>query len=194
MADQRQRIVISGGSHSGKTTLLQALRARGYTTVPEAAMLVIDGLNRQRGLEAQIRWREAHPADFQELVADRQLRLEAGINTGAEDRVDGPGESPVFLDRGLLDGLAYCEFRRIPPPPGLAAVPLHNRYSHVYVLATITPYVSRIETGRTGTEDTSRRIGELIYQTYAAHGYNALWVGQMPVEARVEFILGRLSI
>ncbi|MDQ3814445.1 MAG: ATP-binding protein [Armatimonadota bacterium] len=185
MPGRRLKIVISGGSHSGKTTLLQALAAMGYKTIPEAAMLVIEDLNRRLGIEGQSQWRQAHPADFQSMVADRQLRLEASL----EDAAD----SPVFLDRGLLDGLAYCEFRHIAAPPVLTSVSLHERYSHVFVLATIIPYESRSETGRTGTGAASQTIGQLIFQTYAAYGYTPRWVEQMPVQERAAFILQQLD-
>ena len=46
------RVVVTGGPGSGKTTLVEALAARVYATVPEAGIQVIEALNREPGLEA----------------------------------------------------------------------------------------------------------------------------------------------
>ena len=45
MASPPLVVVLTGGSGVGKTTLIDRLASRGFSTVPEAAMQVIDSNN-----------------------------------------------------------------------------------------------------------------------------------------------------
>src|SRR5687767_4462428 len=107
------RVVVTGGPHSGKTTLLHALAERGCRTVPESALQVIDELNERFGVAGQVEWRKSNRLEFQEMIAARQLALEAAV--------DESDPRPVFFDRGLHDGLAYCKVSACPVPATLAS-------------------------------------------------------------------------
>ncbi|MBT8494355.1 MAG: ATP-binding protein [Deltaproteobacteria bacterium] len=179
------RVVITGGPCSGKTTLVQELAARGFATVPEAAMIVIDELNQELGVEEQKVWRRSHLSEFQTRVLRKQLELEASVEA---DR-----GQPVFMDRGCLDGLAYCTHFRVEPPAALLAVAEGKRYDQVFVLDTLDDFVFRSDEGRTSNQETSVALGAALEQTYQGHGYSPIRVAAHPVAARVDLVLSTIG-
>jgi predicted ATPase len=179
------RVVITGGPGSGKTTLVEALERRGYATVPEAALQVIDELNARHGVDGQKAWRGAHRAEFQELVLARQIALE-----------DAAGDPPVlFLDRGRLDGVAYCRFFAVPMPPGYLERARAGRYDRVLVLDTLASFAERGASGRTSTREDSHALGRALDAEYRAAGHAVARLPELrDVEARLAFVLDLLGL
>jgi len=91
-------IIISGCSCGGKSTLLRALRSKGYKVVEEAGRRVVQ-TERKTGGEA-IPWK------------NMPLFLERAIELAIQDYEDASNETaPVFFDRSLIDLiLAYEHF------------------------------------------------------------------------------------
>lgn len=102
------KIPISGGPHSGKTTLLEALKKEFPDAyfIPEAATEVI---NHELFLESQdsshtprTPWTDY--AKFAPLALTKTLALESGIPDSA---------TLVFQDRGLIDVVAYARLNKV---------------------------------------------------------------------------------
>jgi predicted ATPase len=179
-----QRVVITGGPGSGKTTLVEAVGARGFATVPEAAIEVIAELNAELGLEEQKAWRRAHVDEFQRLVLERQLAQEAEARDG----------TAVFLDRGVVDGLGYCRHFGTEPPPELLAASAEDRYDRVFLLDTLPEVIVRGDTGRTSDRAASLAIAERIAEVYRERGLEPVRVPVASVEERVGLVLGALGL
>lgn len=177
-------IVVTGGPGSGKTSLIEALSARGHASVPEAALLIIEELNAALGVEEQKRWRRAHVAEFQTLVAYKQLELQTRA----------PREGVVFFDRGLHDGLAYCEHFGLPTPALLEELGKHARYDAVLLLDTLTSFQDRGSSGRTSDRAASLAIAERLEATYRAAGFEPLRLPELALEARVQRALELLGL
>src|SRR6266536_3021536 len=90
------RIVITGATGTGKTTLLLALQARGYTIVGDTARTIIQD-RRRCGLT---------PRPDPYAFAQETLRMDVE-NFVHHARTPGP----VFFERGVLDAL--CAFHRL---------------------------------------------------------------------------------
>lgn len=178
------RIVITGGPFSGKSTLVQALGERGYTTVPEAAILVIQELTQEHGLEGQAIWRASNPEAFQDLIVAKQLELEAAL--------DDP--DPVFLDRGRLDGIAYCRIYGSAVPPALEQACQTLPYTHVILLDTLSRYERRTQSGRTSNRERSLLIRDALRDVYTEHGLAPIEIPELPLEGRIAAVLAALRI
>jgi predicted ATPase len=176
------RVVITGGPYSGKTTIIERLAASGYTTIQEAAIEVIEELTRELGLEGQARWRTEHRDEFQLRIVRMQMALEAAAPLGAT----------VFQDRGRLDGLAYCRVFGSEVPPELVAACAELPYDRVFVLDTLTSFVTRTDTGRTSDRDRSLRIRDALMDAYSERGLRPVFVPELPIEERVRFVLDHL--
>ena len=180
---QPRLIVITGGPGSGKTTLVNALAAKGYRTVPEAAIQVIEALNAELGVEGQKAYRRDHLDEFQDRVLTLQETLERGARSEAH-----PGEL-VFLDRGRLDGLAYCRFFEQKPPKRLLTSVRTLKYERVFLLATLSRFEVRADTGRTSDRERSRALAETLRAVYREYGFEPFHVPQVSETIRAKVVL-----
>ena len=180
-------VVITGGPASGKTTLVEAFAARGYATVPEAAIQVIAELNEELGLEEQKAWRLANRRAFQLRVLARQVELEGRALEMSAGRV-------VFLDRCRIDGLAYCRHFDEPAPEELVASVGEVHYDRVFLLDTLPVVEDRSATGRTSDRAASLAIRATIEEVYVELGYEPIRVPVAPVEERLDGIAEALGL
>lgn len=180
------KVVLTGGPHAGKTTLLRELARRGERVLPEAAIEVIAELVRELGTEAARRWRADHAEEFQARIAAHQLALERA-------HAPAPNET-CFFDRGLLDGVAYCRLHQRAPPPALAQALEHARYDIVILCELVLPFASRTETGRTSDELRARQIESLVRDVYREHGFNVQALPLVsPASARADLLLAEVA-
>lgn len=179
------KFVITGGAGCGKTSVITELKRRGHTTMPEAAITAIDALSRLIGIDEQRRWRNSHLDAFQALLLPMHRRLEAEATATAQ--------GPVFLDRGVLDGLAYCEAAGVVPPPELSDLRMHSRpeYAAIFILAMPgrSQFEDRSHTGRADDFDGAVRIGGLLGGLYRGLGYTVHDIPYVPVAERAELVL-----
>lgn len=169
------RHVITGGPGVGKTTTLELLAQRGFTTVPETARDVI-ARQQEAGNDGLLPWTDF--IGFQYLVLEEQLRRERSA-TG----------DPVFLDRGVIDALAYCRVFDKPVPDALALHARPERYAHVFLLDQLPHYATDAQ--RKEDPQTARKIHEAIGDAYRRVGCTVTRVPAIGPHARVEYILER---
>jgi predicted ATPase len=159
----------------GKTSVLEVLAAAGYPVVRETARDVIE---EQQALDSEILpWRDK-PA-FQRRVLEIQLAREASV-----------AGSPVFLDRGIPDGIAYLRLDGLPVFPELLRYS-KGRYTGVFLLEAATGYQK--DAVRFEDEETARRIHSLVEETYRSLGYRIVTVPAMPIGERVAMILAEVE-
>jgi predicted ATPase len=178
-------VVITGGPGSGKTSLVVYLGSLGYATVPEAAIQIIDELNRARGVPGQIEWRQRHPAEFQRLITRRQAALEAAC-TVAEGSVG-------FCDRGRPDAKAYAELIGFQLDSEVMSLVESQQYLRVFLLDTLSHFKVRSATGRTSDRERSMRIHDLLYEAYRSFGYSPTLVPELSITDRARFVLSELG-
>lgn len=178
------KIVITGASFSGKSTTIKYLSELGYSTIPEAAILVIQDLIDRYTLEGQKDWREKNLVEFQELIALKQQTLESEISES---------KSVTFLDRGILDGLAYLyQSGHQPSETILNRVKQHD-YSQVFILDILPNYNTRSESGRTSDFAKAKETAQYIEKVYIDYGYSPIKVSVASVEERANFILSSIE-
>lgn len=179
-----KKVVITGGTHSGKTSLILRLSELGYPVIPEAAIEVIKRLNELIGTEAQVAWRAQHLCAFQGIVWDRMLKLELGVERSADS---------VFYDRGFFDGFAYLKdhdekMRELFD----ARYRSYALYNKAFVLETLPEYNERRRTGRTSTYQDSCETGKALARIYSEEKIETIWLPVMSVEERCEFVLSNI--
>ncbi len=164
------RFVITGGPGVGKTTILRELERLGHHVVPETGRAIIK--EEQQKPNGILPWKDLYT--FQILVVARQLALET--------RIEG---SPAFLDRGVLDGLAYCIAGNIPTPPELEIV--RPNYKGVFLLDPLGTYATDAE--RKEDAEHARRIHSAIETVYTRSGIPLVRVPVLPPAERTQYIL-----
>ena len=170
-----RRYIITGAPGAGKTTILAALRERGYAVVPEAATDVItDG--QARGAEEP--WREGAFLDRVALLQRLREREPAGAGVQVFDR------SPICT-------LALAQYSDRPVTPLLASEVERVVAEEVYrpgvffvrLLGFITPSAARRI-----TYPESVRFERFHEQAYRKHGFDLIDVPAGPAGQRADLV------
>ncbi len=168
--------VITGASSSGKTTLINLMKDRGFNTSPEKARQYIESeLAKGRSLD--------------ELQKDLAVfnRSIMSFTLNEEQRL--PTDKTIFLDRSVIDTLSYCRIVGIDPNE-LLPFCFHFQYASVFIL-------DRLPFDYDGVRYEDEEIAEFLHswslKDYIALGYNPITVSIMPVEERLSFILKKLA-
>ncbi len=108
--------ILTGGPGAGKTTILEALRNRGFLCVDEAARQILKA-------QAAIGGNATHDGD---RVRYRDLTLERSI---AAFKAVAERVAPVFFDRGIAEMLRYAVPEGDEPPARVQEAIRRCRYS-----------------------------------------------------------------
>lgn len=168
--------VITGGPSSGKTTTVELLKKRGYTTTIEHARHYIDTKRITGKTTEEIR---ANRLAFQRGVLDMQMREEKALSA----------TDTVFLDRALPDAFAYYRFLNLPDDTALGKALDDVSYKKVFIL---DPLPLERDYARTEDEAAQKRIHALLTDVYESLPFPVVHVPVLSPEERVDFILGNL--
>ncbi len=172
MGDGVRRWVVTGTPGAGKTTLVDALAARGHPVVRESATDVMAAYG-----SGPQPWGTQSPLD--EIVALQRLRELAPLPAGSDHAV---------LDRSPVCTLALARHMGYDVPPALAAEldriaverPYERQVLYVEWLGFLTPTdVRRID------EADTHRFDRIHRETYLELGFELVEVPVRPVEERV---------
>lgn len=175
-----QRIVITGGPGSGKTTLIAALAEEGFSVMPEAGRALIRAGQAIDG--PGLPWRD--PVLFAEAMLASEIR-----SHGEAAGLSGP----VIFDRGVPDVAGYLHVTGLPVPPHIwRAVELY-RYDDPVFLAPYWPEIFGPDSERRQDAAEARATAEAMARTYAEAGYRVVTLPRAPVAARAAFIRAALA-
>ena len=175
-----QKIALIGGPGTGKTTLINALKTKGYNCMEE--------ISRQITLEAQEKGIEQlflkDPLLFSEhLLLGRQKQfLEA--NT-FEDKI-------VFFDRGLPDVVAYLDYLKSSYPQTFKTICSQHIYDKVFILKPWKAIYEQ-DNERYETFEQALVLDDFLVKTYTDYGYSIIETPFGSVEERLDFILNNLN-
>jgi predicted ATPase len=173
--------VITGGPGSGKTSLIEALRSRGYVCSTEAGRAIIQDQAAIGG--------SALPWHDRMLFAELMLQWEMRSYHLAE-----LSTSPVFFDRGVPDVLGYLCLVGLPVPHHVHKAADQFRYNRAVFIAPPWCEIFRQDIERKQDFDEAQRTYESLSKTYTELGYELVELPRRAVEDRVKFILDRLGM
>ena len=179
------KIIIAGGANSGKSTILEKLKILGYSTVPEAAEQIIAEEKRRGSGILPSNPDDALFYQFQVLVSDRQILLE-------EEHAD---EGLSFLDRSIIDGIAYSRKRNVKHPRAIDYHIERAGYARVYFLETL-PKELYVNNGiRDETYEEALEHSHTQYRVYKESGLPLTHLpNTLGVEGRLETIITDVSL
>lgn len=166
------RILITGCSGGGKSTLIEALAREGFATVSEPGRRLITA--------------GTHPWDDLE-----RFLIEAG-RLAERDLVTAETiEGPVFFDRGLIDAFAGLE--RLGGPSAAARLGAWRPYARRVFVAPPWPAIFESDDERRHSFDEARIEYEHLARLLPALGYICEELPLVSVEQRVTFIREHLA-
>lgn len=172
--------VLTGGPGSGKTTLVEALKARGHATTEEAGRGVIREEMQNNG--SGLPW--ANRARFAELMFDWELRSYRDA-----ERQQGP----VVFDRGLPDTIGYLRLEGLEVPAWMEEQAWRLRYNRSVFIAPPWREIFGNDEERRQSWSVAVRTYEVMVETYTGMGYDLVELPRAPIAERVEFVLGEVQ-
>lgn len=167
--------VITGGPGSGKSTLIEALAARGFHHMPEAGRAIIRDQVMIGG--SALPWDDR--TAFAELMLGWELRSwhEARYLTG-----------PVFFDRGIPDVLGYLRLCNLPVPAHVDEAAKQFRYHPRVFIAP--PWQAIFTCDAERKQDFAEAVAtyEAMVATYADLDYELVTLPLATVGERVRFV------
>jgi predicted ATPase len=177
----QQKIVITGGPGTGKSTILKVLKTLSYFCLAEISREVILEA-REKGIAHLF---HTDPLLFSNILLKKRQAQHAEATEKMYDL--------VFFDRGIPDILAYLNFAKTSPSENFTE--LNKTYSYHKVFVT-PPWkaIYRKDNERFETFEESQEIHQHICHTYAQLGYEVVEIPYGIPSERAEFILQNLLV
>jgi predicted ATPase len=173
--------VITGGPGSGKTSLIEALRSRGYNSTVEAGRAIIRD---QVSIDGRaLPWRD--PLHFAEIM----LSMDMQSYRLAEQTV-----GPVFFDRGIPDVLGYLRLMNIPVPEHMHNAARVFPYNPAVFIAPPWREIFQPDQERKQDFDEAIRTYDALAETYKCHNYELVEMPRASTQDRLRFVLSQVGI
>jgi predicted ATPase len=174
-------LVVTGGPGAGKTTLIEALRAKGFAASIEAGRAIIQDQSAIDG--PALPW--ADPGLFAELMLSWEMR-------SYRNALSEPGT--VFFDRGLPELVGYFRLMGLPLPAHVRAAAEQFRYNRRVFIAPPWPEIFTQDSERKQTPEEAERTHDAVADAYAELGYELVPLPKASVEARLHFVLASIHV
>lgn len=183
--NEMKKVVFSGGTYCGKTTLVNSFRDLGYPVVPEAGILFMTELKDAMGMEAYKEWRFNNQQEFFEQLVEKQAYLESVEHKDVEF---------VFYDRSFADTIAMCEYLGIQAPRKAVEKFNEKAYDFIFVCDMLPDFDERQETARVFNQQDSERINQLVREVYLNTGYHPVILGPVSLAERIEIVKATIGL
>ena len=175
-----RRIIISGCSGGGKSTLVSALASKGFQTVPEAGRIIVR--------EALAISSDALPWMYRKNFAEKlaafaiqQFHATADLN------------GLIFFDRSVIEALVYSQMHNFEMPVWLGQAVWNCRYDDpVFVVPPWQNIFVEDEERRHSFAEAVTEYNVLL-KAFIEFGYKVCEVPRMANKDRVEFILSKIG-
>lgn len=172
---QNPYYIITGAPCTGKTTILEELKSRGYTCHSEIARKVIRE-NLDSGLEV-FPWNQMQL--FSDMVMDRMVELAKEF---------APNEL-CFLDRSMVDLIGYMDFANKTPPDRYATEAKKIGYANKVFFLPVWEDIYTKDEERKESFDEAKAIGSALRKAYENIGFEIVDVPKGDVKSRVDFMM-----
>lgn len=154
--------IITGPPSSGKSTLMRQLSAYGFQTTPEIPRLVITKHKTNPENNTPIQ-KVIDTKQFQDKIKEKQVQTESANGLYNYKK--------LFLDRSLIDNLAYRKFFNIENTTEIRNE-IENRlkyYNNIYYLTALEFEDDGL---RVENSEQQEKIGEIVKETYEEFGFS----------------------
>lgn len=172
--------IITGGPGSGKSSVIDALAAKGFQHMPEAGRAIIQDQVEMGG--AALPW--ADRSAFAALMVAWEMR-------SYREAAALPGS--VFFDRGVPDVIGYLQLCGLPVPDYIIRAAQIRRYNKYVFIAPHWPEIFVPDAERKQTISEAEATLHMMVETYTALGYELVPLPFAPVAERVKFIQARVG-
>ena len=174
-----QKIALIGGPGTGKTSLINALKAKGYPCMDE--------ISRQITLEAQKK-------GIEQLFLEDPLLFSKQLLLGRQKQflsAENLSNGFVFFDRGLPDVVAYLDYLDSPYPKSFKTICKEHIYNQVFILKPWKTIYAQ-DNERYETFEQALIIHDFLVKSYTEYGYTIIDTPFGTIDERIDFIENHL--
>lgn len=172
------KILITGGPGTGKTTLVDELRKKGYVCSEE----IVRNLTLKKRKEGFDQYFLTDPLDFSKKLFNQRLsQYNKDYNSDL-----------VIYDRGPIDVLAYLNFKSIEIPKDLIIKSKKIAYQYAFILNPWKDIYSQDEVRYESFEE-CRLIHNFLINEYKKFKIKLISVPNGKISDRVNFIKSQLN-
>ena len=183
-----KKIVITGAPGTGKTVVINDLKARGFHCYPE---IIRDMTAEAKQTDTQ-REQVSNPLVFVDNPLDFNAKLLYGRKAHYDDSLTYAG--PVcFFDRGVPDVLAYMDYFKQAYPPEFMEVAQQSSYNTIFILPPWEA-IYQSDNERLETFAEAEALHDHLKATYTNLGYRPLLVPKASIKERSDYILETLGL
>ena len=176
----QQKIIITGGPGTGKSTIINELLKLNYACMPEISRQITLAAQKKGTVQLFLK----KPLLFSQLLLEGRVNqfLEAEKNTS----------DTVFFDRGIPDVHGYMNYLGVDYPDNYIIESNKYRYSNIFMMPPWQKiYITDNE--RYESYEQSLAIYNHLKKTYLDLDYKIIEVPTGSVEERVSFILKSMN-
>lgn len=177
------KYILTGGPNTGKTTMINMLSRQHPVCHEVARQIIYEELDKQKHNPTYTPILPSNNLiNFQYLVLDRQIKTEPKTVS-----------RPTFLDRSLLDGLAYLKSENI-FDQYLSELIYKTMSESTYKTAFLLHPNPNHKTNRERRESKlkSYNIHQCIIEVYQSYGFDLIHVPWSKKDKRLEHILSHI--
>ncbi|MBS8259777.1 ATPase [Roseibium polysiphoniae] len=172
--------ILSGCSGGGKSSILDELKDRGFTVVPEAGRRVVaDALETN---STALPWID--PLSFCRACCDLHMQDLAKLRKQ---------ERRIFLDRSLIDLVAYLEMKQIAVPADLGAALHAVSYAKIVFLTPPWQEIFVNDQERKASFEEAALEYEHLLSSYQSLGYQVTLLPKASIAERTDMLLNELD-
>ena len=175
-----QFFVITGGPGSGKSTLIEALKAGGLHSMPESGRAIIQEQVAAGG--------NALPWADRLAFAERMFQQEVRSWCAAHEL-----QGPVIFDRGVLDVVGYLNLVNLEVPDHIEKAAHTHRYASRVFVAPHWPAIYAQDGERKQSIAEAEATCRAVTNVYVRLGYKMISLPLAPVADRVAFLFAALD-
>jgi predicted ATPase len=173
--------IVTGCSGGGKSSIIDALKARGFLCVEEAGRQIV---REQVAIGGDgTPWKDR--TKFHELLLSRYVDLFRQINERT---------LPVFFDRALPELIGGMRSLKIPIPELYRLADRVYKYARKVFITPPWPEIFRTDPERRHSYEDALAEYRLLPDAYRELGYQVVEIPKAPVSERVDFILEHLNM
>ncbi len=180
MKKNQQKIVLIGGPGTGKTTVLEALKEKGFHC--------FDEISRSVTLKAQ-------KEGIEQLFLQKPLLFSKMLLEGREKQfleADKCKKNIIFFDRGIPDVHAYMNYFKTDYPSLFIEKSKQYKYNLIFHFSP-WPEIYTIDNERYESFEESTTIDTFLTKAYSELDYKIINVPFGTVDERTNFIINSLS-
>ena len=166
---KNEKIIISGPPSSGKTTIINELKERGYTCMPEIS-----------------------PPNLDSKIEKNKLIISKFLFSKRQKQYLNNNNKKCFYDRSLIDIIAYMNFWNQEYPIIWNKKINKLKYNPNIFYTPFWKEIYKQTNNRKETLQEAQKIDTFLRKTFLQYNYTIIEVPKLDVSERVNFIIDNI--